>query len=195
MKLMRAPLICLGAAFAMLTAGTAMADMLDVNLNNNVAQFQYSTAGGPNDQGKANIHGGFLYNNNNSILGNAGIMVTNALEGAPGTSVGVGMEGVIAVIKDIQPNRYTASAVALDALLRYSPPATHVAFVGEVHYAPRILTFGDAVRYMQAVVRVEYELAPSTAVYLGYRQTTFGIKNTRSADLDHGIHVGFKVAF
>ncbi len=122
MKLMRMPLtgfgICFGAAFSMLAAGSATADMLDVNLNNSTAQFQYSTAGGPNDQGKANIHGGFMYNNNNSILGNAGILVTNGLEAAPGFSAGVGMEGVIAVLKDIQPNRYTASAIALDALLR-----------------------------------------------------------------------------
>ncbi len=193
MKLMRAPLI--GAAFAMLAASTASADMLDVNLNNNTAQFQYNTAGGPNEQGRANIHGGFLYNNNNSMLGNVGIMVNNNLEAAPGFSVGVGMEGVLAVIKDVQPNRYTASVVAIDALLRYAVPATHVAFVGELHYAPKILSFGDAVRYDQNVVRVEYELAPSTAVYLGYRQTTFGLKNTRAADLDRGVHVGFKMAF
>ncbi len=196
MKLMRASLIMgIGAAFSMLTAGTAMADMVDLNLNNNTAQFQYSTANGPNDQGRANIHGGILYNNNNSLLGNFGLMVTNGLETAPGTSVGVGMEGVAAVIKDNPPNSYTASAVAIDFLLGYSPPGTHVAFVGEVHYAPKILTFGDAVRYSQNVIRIEYELAPSTAIYVGYRQTTFGLKYTRAADLDRGAHVGFKVAF
>ena len=195
MKLMRVISICLGAAFSMLTAGTAMADMFDLNLNNNTAQLQYSTAGGPNDQGRANIHGGILYNSANSVLGNVGLMVSNALEGAPGTSVGVGMEGLVAVIKDNPPTRYTASAVAIDFLLRYSPPGTHVAFVGELHYAPKILTFGDAVRYSQNVIRVEYELAPSTAVYVGFRQTSFGLKNTRAADLDRGAHVGFKVAF
>ncbi len=195
MKLMRVISICLGATFSMLTAGTAMADMFDLNLNNNTAQFQYSTAGGPNDQGRANIHGGILYNSANSVLGNVGLMVSNALEGAPGTSVGVGMEGLVAVIKDNPPTRYTASAVAIDFLLRYSPPGTHVAFVGEVHYAPKILSFGDTVRYSQNVIRVEYELAPSTAVYVGYRQTTFGLKYTRAADLDRGAHVGFKVAF
>jgi hypothetical protein len=196
MKLMRASLICIGAACSMLTAGTALADMLDVNLNNNTAQFQYSTAGGPNDQGRANIHGGILYNNANSVLGNAGIMVTNGLEAAPGVSVGVGMEGLVATIKDNPPTRYTASAVALDALLRVSPAAaSHVAFVGELHYAPKILAFGDAVRYAQGVVRVEYELAPSTSVYLGYRRTSFGLKNTQAAELDRGVHIGFKMAF
>ncbi len=190
MKLMR-----ILVAFSLLTAGTAMADMFDLNLNNNTAQLQYSTAGGPNDQGRANIHGGILYNSANSVLGNVGLMVTNALDGAPGTSVGVGMEGVAALIKDVPPTSYTASAVAIDFLLRYSPPGTHVAFVGELHYAPKILTFGDAVRYSQNVIRIEYELAPSTAVYVGYRQTTFGLKNTRAADLERGAHVGFKVAF
>ncbi|HEY5994685.1 MAG TPA: YfaZ family outer membrane protein [Gallionellaceae bacterium] len=197
MKLMRVPFITgFVAAFSMLTAGTAMADMLDINLNNNTAQFQYSTASGPNDQGRANLHAGFLYNNANSVLGNAGIMVTNGLEAAPGFSVGVGMEGVVAVIKDVPPTRYTASAIALDALLRFSPStARNVAFVGELHYAPKILAFGDAQRFSQGVIRVEYELAPSTTVYLGVRQTSFGLKNTRAADLDRGVHVGFKMAF
>ena len=184
------------AAFSMLIAGPAMADMLDVNLNNNTAQFQYSTANSVNAQGKADIHAGVLYNNAKSLLANIGVMVTNSLEAAPGTSVGIGMEALAANIKDNPPLTSNATAIALDALVRYSPPtASQVGFAGEVHYAPKILTFGDAVRYTQSIVRLEYELAPSSVVYVGYRRTSFGIKNIQAAQLDSGVHVGFKIAF
>ena len=184
------------AAFSLLTAGTAMADMLDVNLNNNTAQFQYSTANGVNPQGKADIHAGLLYNSAKSLLANVGVMVTNGLEASPGTSVGIGMEALAANIKDNAPVTSNATAVALDALVRFAPPTNpQLGFAGELHYAPKILTFGDAERYSQGIVRVEYELAPSSVVYLGYRRTNFGIKNARAAQLDSGVHVGFKIAF
>lgn len=184
-------------AFSMLTASTAVfADALDINLNNNTAQFQYGTASGPNAQGRADLHAGFLYNNSKSVLVNAGIMVANSLEGAPGMSIGVGMEALAAVIKENPMFRSNASAVALDGLVRYSPPtASKVGFAGELHYAPSILSFGDAVRYTQAGVRVEYELAPQTLVYVGYRRISFGIKNAPAAVLDSGAHIGFKLAF
>jgi len=185
------------AAFATLTASTAaMADMLDLNLNNNVAQFQYSTANGPEAQGKADLHAGFLYNNAKSLLVNGGIMVANSLENAPGVSAGIGMEALAASIKDNAPASYSASGVALDALLRYSPPtASQVGIAGELHFAPRILTFGDAVRFAQATVRAEYELAPQTVVYVGYRRTSFGMKVGPAAVLDSSAHIGFKIGF
>lgn len=184
-------------AFSMLIASTAvLADSLDVNLNNNTAQFQYGTANGLNGQGKADIHAGFLYNNANSVLVNAGIMVANSQENAPGLTIGIGMEAIAAVIKDNHPLKSNATALALDGLVRYSPPANNqVGFAGELHYAPHILTFGDAVRYAQTEVRVEYELAPQTLVYVGYRHITFGIKNAPAAVLDNGAHIGFKLAF
>lgn len=189
-------LVRLLAAFTILTASSAaLADAIDLNLNNNTAQFQFSTAS-PNAQGRADLHGGILYNNAKSLLVNAGIMVRNSLQGAPGMSAGIGLEALAASLKDNAPSSYSASAVAVDALLRYSPPsASQVGFAGELHYAPRILTFGDAVRYTQAVVRLEYELAPETLVYVGYRRTSFGMKVGPSDVLDSGAIVGFKLGF
>jgi hypothetical protein len=107
------------------------------------------------------------------------------------------MEAVAANLKDNPGITSNATALALDALVRFSPPgASHVGFAGELHYAPRILTFGDAERYTQAMVRAEYELAPSSVVYVGYRRTTFGIKNRVPADeVDSGLYLGFKIAF
>ena len=192
MKLMRHFVVVLMSA----ASTAALADALDINLNNNTAQFQYSTASGFNAQGKADIHLGVLYNNVNSVLINAGLMVANNLEGAPGLSIGVGMEALAATIKDNPLLKSNASAVAVDGQVRYSPPgASQLGLVGEVHYAPRILTFGDAIRYSLAAARVEFELSPQAMVYVGYRRVSFGIKNAPAAVLDNGGLVGFKLAF
>lgn len=177
-------------------AMAARADMLDINLNNNTAQFQFSTAGEVNAQGNADIHGGILYNNNKSMLFNIGLMEQNTLAGAPGLSAGVGLEAVIAKVKDNPPVTSNVSALAVDGLLRYSPPgADLVGIAGEIHYSPKILTYGDAVRYMQGTVRLEYEIAAQTMVYVGYRRISFGIKDTRAAVMDSGVHIGFRLAF
>ncbi|HMC13532.1 MAG TPA: YfaZ family outer membrane protein, partial [Gallionellaceae bacterium] len=104
--------------------------------------------------------------------------------------------GLAAMIKDSPMPTSNTTAVALDGLVRYSPPtASQLGFAGEYHYAPQILTFGDAVRYAEVDVRIEYELAPQTLVYVGYRRITFGIKNAPAVVVDNGGLIGFKLAF
>jgi hypothetical protein len=182
--------------FMLIASTAAEADALDINLNNNTAQFQYGTAAALNTQGNPDIHVGLLYNNANSALANLGIMVVNSQDRAPGLSIGVGVEALGAQIKDNPPFKSTASAVALDGLVRYSPPAvSQLGFVGELHYAPRIITFGDADRYMLAGARVEFELSPQTLAYVGYRRISFGIKNAPNAVLDSGFNLGIKIGF
>ncbi len=185
------------AAFSMLTASTlVLGDTLDINLSNNTAQFQFGTGTPTGTQGRTDLHAGVLYNNVNSILVNAGVLVVNSQDGAPGLTIGAGVEALVATIKDNPPIRSNASAVALDVLVRYSPPATNqLAFAGEMHYAPRIITFGDADRYSQFGARVEYELSTQTLVYVGYRRITFGIKNRSDAIMDNGVHLGIKFGF
>ncbi len=184
-------------AFSLLAAsGTVWADAVDINLNNKTAQFQYIATTGSSTQGNTDLHAGLLYNNANSVLVNAGLMVTNNLSGAPGLAIGAGVEGLVATIKDVPPTRYNASAVALDVLVRYTlPAASQVSFVGDVHYAPNIITFGDADRFRQLGARVEFELAPQTMLYAGYRQVRFGLKNKPNATLDDSINIGLRISF
>ncbi len=186
------------AAFSVAAVSTAaMADALDINLSNNTAQFQFGTGSPTGTQGKTDLHAGVLYNNNNSLLVNAGILVVNRQDGAPGLSIGAGVEALVATVKDNPPTRSNASAIALSLLVRYSPPnVSQLGFAGEFHYAPSIITYGDASRYSQAVARMEYEISPQTVIYVGYRKTTFGIKNGLRDDvIDNGAHVGIKLGF
>lgn len=186
------------AALSLAAASSAaLADALDINLSNNTAQFQFGTGSPTGTQGKTDLHAGVLYNNNNSLLVNAGILVVNQQESAPGLSIGAGVEAVVATVKDNPPTRSNASAIALDLMARYSPPNVgKLGFAGEFHYAPRIITYGDANRYSQFGARVEYEISPQMLVYVGYRKTTFGIKNGARDDVvDNGAHLGIKLGF
>ncbi len=184
-------------AFSLFAASSAVwADAVDINLNNKTAQFQYIAATGASTQGKSELHLGLLYNNLNSVLVNGGLLVTNNLSGAPGLAIGAGIEAVGATIKDNPPKRYNASAVALNLQVRYTlPAASQVSFVGDVHYAPNIITFGDADRFRQLGARVEFELAPQTMLYVGYRQVRFGLKNLPNATLDDSAHIGLQISF
>ncbi len=185
------------AAFSMLAAsGAVLADTLDINLNNNTAQLRYGTGTATQAQGTPDFHVGLLYNNSNSLLANAGILVANNIDGAPGLSIGVGLEVLAAIIKDNPPTKSAASAVAVDAVVRYSPPAaSQFGVFGELNYGPRIVAFGDATRYTLAGTGVQYELSPQTLVYVEYRRISFGIKDGPNAVLDYGWHLGLKLSF
>lgn len=178
----------------------ACADTLDVSLSNSVAQFKIAKTSGL--AGKSDLFASVMYNDVNSVLGEAGLLVVNEESRAPGLSIGVGAKAVGGtlnklVINNTVVNRTMVSAVALGAQLRYEVPADRrFAFAGEYHYAPKIICFGDTERYTQAAVRAEFAISPLVQAYVGYRSTTFFIVNTNERGvLDNGVHLGVRLSF
>lgn len=185
-------------ALSLLTISTAaLADTVDINLRDSSAQFQYKSSMGRDALGKTEFHMGVLYANSKNVMGDFGLLVKDELGGnAPGFSVGVGLKGVVARVKGNNPMVSDASALALGAMLRYSPPTTpRLGIVGQAYLSPNIVTFGDADRYAETVARLEFEVIPQAVVYLGYRRVAFGIKNQPTAILDEGVHLGVRISF
>lgn len=170
---------------------TVFADAIDINLSSDVAQLQYLAPMGQVGQGKSEFHVGFLYNDSNNGMGDIGLMVmTNA--GESDISLGVGAK-VVAV----RMNSNHALALALGGQLRLAPlPDKKFGVIGNVHFAPDIVAFGDAESYAESGVRVEYEILPQAAAYAGYRKIKFGAKPWfPDYTLDEGVHIGVRVAF
>jgi len=176
---------------------TALADTVDINLRDNSAQFQYISSLGRDPLGKTKFHAGVLYVNRNNMLGDFGLLVQDELgDNAPGFSVGVGIKGVVAKVTGNSTIVSSTTALALGGLVRYSPPATQrLGVVGEVYLSPNIVTFGDANRYVESNVRVEYEVIPQAVAYVGYRRIEFGINNRPNEILDEGVNLGVRISF
>ncbi len=172
----------------------AVADTMDINLSNSAAQFKYSMVSGI--AGKSELFGSFMYNDANSLLGEAGLLVMNEEGSLPGLSLGVGAKAVVSSLNKIAPSRKMVSGVALGAQVRYEVPADRrFAFVGEYHYAPKIISFGDSERYYQGAVRAEYAVSALTQAYIGYRTTKFYLTNQTPCALDNGPHIGVRLSF
>lgn len=190
------------AVSLMIFSPLVLADALDINLNNNAAQFKFSSSAGIFIQGNSKFHVGALYNDVNNTLGEAGLIVRGSEANVPGLSVGVGARAVLGTIKNYITPTINAQAIAIGGEVGYTlPTAKKVAIVGDYFAGPKITTFGDAERFNQFSVRAQYEIIPQTRAYLEYREINFGIKDiagfkaASSAMLDSGWHVGVKIAF
>ncbi|NNM78988.1 MAG: hypothetical protein HKM01_00795 [Gallionella sp.] len=175
-------------------SATAFADAVDINLNNTSAQLQYKAALGGTNLGKSEFGVGMIYNQNNNLMGEAGLMVKDDIGGnAPGVSVGVGLKALSARIATVNAN---ASALALGGMVRYSPPAERrLGFVGQLYVSPNITTFGGASSYLETGARIEYEIIPQAQVYLGYRNISFNLKNAGTTTFDQGLNIGVRMSF
>ncbi len=180
-------------AIALLAASTsALADAVDINLSDKSAQLRYSMPLGRDSLGKSEFNAGLLYSENGKGMVEAGMQVMNEVgANLPGLTLGVGVKGLAASLK-----KYDAAALALGGQVRFSPSfAKRLGLVGQIYFAPKIVTFGDADRFLETGLRLEYEILPQATAYVGYRKIRFGIENNPGATLDEGANVGVKFLF
>lgn len=189
----RSQWICLFAVIILSfgLANVVHAQALDVNLNDDTAEFRFTTpVGFENSFGGAELDVGFLSTSTDDIMGIVGFQaVDEAGSATPGLRVGVGVMGFAGTIDsdDIY-------AVALGGNARF-PLFNRVAIFGDFHYAPNVVTFGDAERLLYIDTRLEYEILPQATVYLGYRKLRANISNGVNVSIDNGAHIGLQFLF
>lgn len=183
------PLIALSL---LATSSSAVADAVDINLRDSAAQIQYRASMGHDTLGRSEMHMGFLYTNDKGKLGDLGILVQDQVgKDIPGLTAGVGIKGVIT-----NTTSKNASALALGGLLRYAPlDNTRFGISGAVYLSPNIVTFGDAERYTETGLSVDFEIIPQAIAYVGYRHIKLAIANSSDLTVDEGVHVGVKLSF
>jgi predicted porin len=179
-------------------SSVAMADALDINLNDKAAQVTFSKAAGGNFQGDAAWHVGALYNNDKSNFFDAGLLVKGEEGSIPGLTLGLGAKALLATINSPAANtKNVASALAIGLEVGYVlPTAKKISVVADVYGSLKIVTFNDADRVLQSSVRAEYEVVPQTFAYIGYRylHATLTADGTDKA-IDDGAVFGIKMGF
>lgn len=167
-----------------------MADSIDVNLNNNVAQFQYIAPVGYSDGGKAEVHAGFLYDNDDNVLGDLGILVMNDVGNKSGTTLGVGVKGMATLRGN------SSMVLALGGQARFTPFIDRrIGIAASVYAAPKIVAFGGADFFVQTGLNLEYEIMKQAVAYVGYRTIKFGVENGPDVINEKSANLGIRISF
>ncbi len=183
----------LAASMVLMVAPVAKADTVDLNLNNDSVQFLYiSPFTSDEGLGGASLEAGLIYTEANDYLGIVGLNIKGeAGSDSPGLVAGVGVRGY-----GISTDRADIGALAIGGLVQYSPPSlSRLGLVGQLYFAPEILTFMDGKNLLSMEFRVEYKVLTQAVVYVGYRDIESDLDGGGSIDVDSGGHLGLRFMF
>ena len=167
---------------------------IDINLSDNAAQFKYSTLVGATNYGRTEMEAGFLFNEDDNILGELSLLVIDeAGSKTPGLELGVGPK---LWFGDSDKPDVQISGIGLGGQLRYkNMNVPRVVYGASLFFAPSIVSFMDAEQILEYDVRVEYELLPTANVYLGYRNIEADVKNRKDVEIDESVIIGLRFKF
>lgn len=170
----------------------SVADTVDINLRDTSAKIQYNASMGRDTLGKSELYLGVLFSDKDNFLTDLGLMVQDEVNSeAPIVNVGFGIKALAGRVQASD-----VAAVAIGAMVGVKPfPDPRLNIVGEVHASPKILSFGESLRYIESIARIEYEIIPQAVAYIGYRSTMFDLKNKSNAKIDDGLHIGMRMMF
>ncbi len=173
-------------------SGAAVADAVDISLGSDTGQVKYILPLSYSGYGRTDVEFGFLYTESDDVMLTTGLHVRGeAGSHAPGLSFGVGIKAFVVSVGDKDLAALTLGGEARFVL----PSLSRLSSVAFFNYAPSIVSFGDAEKFSEFGLQVEYEVFPETAVYGGYRKITADIENGSDADLDKNGHVGIRLTF
>ncbi|HLQ02119.1 MAG TPA: YfaZ family outer membrane protein [Burkholderiales bacterium] len=169
-------------------AGTAAADTLDVNVNNHVVEGRYGMPVGTGQVGVGGLH----HDVTNDWLIHAGFLGRGEARTSMGRSE-IGLGGR-AYGGSFGPNDVLALALGADFLLY--PSNQSVGVGAYLYYAPSVLSSRDTERFLDAGVRVEFEvIKPTGVLYVGFRQIRATFKDGDKVKIDDHLHLGLRINF
>jgi hypothetical protein len=190
-------------SFVVVTAVQARG--LDISLGNETAQLSYLyESSGQIGIGGSDLGVGFLFNENDDVLFNGGILVTGSSLGqSRAFQAGVGVKGFAGALDDpetadepIDPDNDTVSAIGIGGKLAYILPArTPLSISIEAYIAPEVTAFSDNEGLVEALFRFEVEIAPTTRFFVGYRELEVEFENGDEYSVDESGHLGIRFSF
>jgi len=175
------------------TTFAVQANNLDINLGSNAASVNYY-ASLTNTGLEGDI--GYLHHTSSVDIGNVGLQVV-------GNSNPVGSPLIFAVggkLFFISPKQNNVSGngtvLGLGGRFNYTwPTYNRFTIGGELYYAPKIVSFNNADRYLEYGVNAGYEILRNAELYVGYRHISAAFTHTSTVTLDSTVMVGLNISF
>ena len=95
----------------------------------------------------------------------------------------------------VTPGESEALAIGFGGQARFAL-ANNIGLGGHFYYAPEVTSMLDAKGYHEYSIRLDFKIAPSGYIYLGYRnmKVSIGDRNNK-VEIDDDVMLGFKVYF
>jgi hypothetical protein len=175
----------------LLLSSNAYSESLDTSLSNDAVRLQYAT---PLQNNGLNLAADFLHHENDADLGGLGLYVRGHSKASTGQQKsGIGGKLIYFNSEETDTN---GMALALGGFLKHTLSAANlVSFRGDFYYAPGIVSFGDADRYVEASVRAEYSIMEHANVFAGLRKVEVGLDKQGDTNIDDGAFAGLIIHF
>ena len=182
---------CLPAVALLLCCPLAVANGLDLNVNNDAvrltADFDLSN--------NLVVDGSWLHHQDRGNVLGAGLHLTGAATGGS-NPVHAGLGGRLLWVDSDVGNRDDGQVLAIGGFVTYTLPDYNRFVVGgSLYYAPDVLSFGDATRYTEYNAWAGYSVLRQGQVYLGVRGVSADFKRSDSVTIDTGLHLGLRLRF
>lgn len=173
------------AGLALLAAGAAHAQSLEISLNDDTARLRYATPMWGQQYGRVELEGGLLYDTDDDVLLNAGMLVYNDSWQSP-LELGVGGR-----LYYVDAGRNELGGLALGGRFTYAPQNWNgIGLGGHLYYAPKIVSFGDADSMTEVGIRASYQLMPQATIYVERHDISADIENGPEVNIDIATTVG-----
>lgn len=173
-------------------ATVAQARGLELSLNDDMAQFLFSSGAEPLGIRDAELSFGVLFNEDDDVLGLLRMMATNRV--SPSLKLGVGLQGYFGHLD--QPDE-TMGGIAIGGNVGVGLASQiPLALVVEGWVAPRILSFSDADKIREWSARIEAQVSSNAAFFVGYRQLKIKLTEHRgNHKVDGSAQIGVRIGF
>lgn len=184
--------LLIACLLAVSLAPAAQARSLELALNDDMAQFLFSSPTDPFGIRDAELGIGVLFNEDDDLVGLLRLMSTNRV--SPSLRLGVGLQGYLG---DLDIPNETLSGLAIGGNVGIGLAAQiPVSLVLEGWIAPRILSFSDTEKIREWTARIEAQISNQAAVFVGYRKLKVDLENySRGHEVDDSAQIGVRIGF
>lgn len=175
---------------ALFASNAASAAEFNLQLGSDTARFMYLTEAFGQDFGRLELEAGFLYNENDDSLFNAGLLVRGESVSVP-LIVSIGARAYVAKI-----GTYDVAAIAIGGDLLLSPDSWGGFGLGGFFYlAPGVVAFNDAEGLTEFGVYANFQVTPQARMAIGYKEITAELNNSADYEIDKGAYFGLNISF